>query len=82
MVKIPLYHETTTIGLFLNMSALAIQVEADFSHTARIFVDAPGSTFVSDSGNLMTAPIPEPETYAMLLAGLGLIGFMTRRRKR
>ena len=25
--------------------------------------------------------IPEPETYAMLLAGLGLLGFMTRRRK-
>ena len=27
------------------------------------------------------APIPEPETYAMLLAGLGLIGTMVRRRK-
>jgi probable HAF family extracellular repeat protein len=26
--------------------------------------------------------IPEPETYAMLLAGLGLIGFMARRRKK
>ncbi|MBS0588718.1 MAG: PEP-CTERM sorting domain-containing protein [Proteobacteria bacterium] len=25
--------------------------------------------------------VPEPETYAMLLAGLGLLGFMTRRRK-
>ena len=28
-----------------------------------------------------TPPIPEPETYAMLLAGLGLIGFAARRRK-
>jgi hypothetical protein len=28
-----------------------------------------------------TAPIPEPETYAMILAGLGLLGFMARRRK-
>lgn len=27
------------------------------------------------------APIPEPETYAMMLAGLGLMGFMARRRK-
>lgn len=27
------------------------------------------------------SPIPEPETYAMLLVGLGLIGFMARRRK-
>ncbi|MFC3375878.1 PEP-CTERM sorting domain-containing protein [Rugamonas sp. CCM 8940] len=27
-------------------------------------------------------PVPEPETYAMLLAGLGLVGFMARRRQR
>jgi probable HAF family extracellular repeat protein len=29
----------------------------------------------------LLAPIPEPETYAMLLAGLGLVSFMARRRK-
>lgn len=28
-----------------------------------------------------TAPVPEPETYALMLAGLGLVGFMVRRRK-
>jgi hypothetical protein len=28
-----------------------------------------------------TSPVPEPETYAMLLAGLGLVGFAARRRK-
>jgi hypothetical protein len=27
------------------------------------------------------SPVPEPETYAMLLTGLGLFGFMARRRK-
>ncbi|HKX53004.1 MAG TPA: FxDxF family PEP-CTERM protein [Nitrosospira sp.] len=27
------------------------------------------------------SPVPEPETYAMLLAGLGLMGMMVRRRK-
>ena len=26
-------------------------------------------------------PIPEPETYAMMLAGLGMLGFTARRRK-
>lgn len=30
--------------------------------------------------DFQTAPIPEPETYAMLLAGLGLISVMIRRR--
>lgn len=29
----------------------------------------------------ITAAVPEPETYAMLLAGLGLIGFISRKKK-
>lgn len=33
------------------------------------------------SGMTVTAAIPEPETYAMLLAGLGVLGFTARRRK-
>lgn len=28
-----------------------------------------------------STPVPEPETYAMMLAGLGLMGFVARRRK-
>lgn len=28
----------------------------------------------------VTTPVPEAETYAMMLAGLGLVGFMVRRR--
>lgn len=34
----------------------------------------------SYAGNISIAPVPEPEIYAMLLAGLGLIGFSARRR--
>jgi hypothetical protein len=29
----------------------------------------------------ITVAVPEPETYAMLMAGLGMIGFIARRRK-
>lgn len=35
----------------------------------------------SYSGNLNLVAVPEPETYAMLLGGLGLIGFAARRKK-
>ena len=35
-----------------------------------------GGTF-----NLNLAPVPEPETYSMMLAGLGILAFLARRRK-
>ena len=35
----------------------------------------------SATGSGPVPAIPEPETYAMLIAGLGLLGFVTRRRK-
>lgn len=31
-------------------------------------------------GSVPVNPVPEPETYAMLLAGLGLMGAVIRRR--
>ena len=37
--------------------------------------------FVSGSIGQQVAAVPEPETYAMLMAGLGLIGGIARRRK-
>ena len=39
-----------------------------------------GVYFTSATAGPVT-PVPEPETYAMLLAGLGLVGTMVRRRK-
>jgi hypothetical protein len=36
---------------------------------------------IVDPGNPIVGNVPEPETYAMMLAGLGLLGFMARRRK-
>ena len=37
--------------------------------------------WVNAQDQLYITPIPEPETYAMLLAGLGLMGFVARRRR-
>ena len=39
-----------------------------------------GPNLDSIEGNV--APVPEPETYAMMALGLGLVGFMARRRQR
>ncbi|GJI91838.1 MULTISPECIES: FxDxF family PEP-CTERM protein [Duganella] len=36
---------------------------------------------ISYSGNLVVSAVPEADAYAMLLAGLGLVGVIARRRK-
>ena len=38
-------------------------------------------TSASFGGAVMMAPVPEPETYGMMLAGLGVLGVLARRRK-
>jgi hypothetical protein len=61
--------------------------QADFSFTNAYQQYAFGPSTVaiaqgnSDQELSAVAQIPEPETYAMLLVGLGLIGFTARRKK-
>lgn len=40
-----------------------------------------GSASAQLDGQLLVAAVPEPQTYAMLLAGLGLLGIAARRRR-
>lgn len=51
-----------------------------FSGTADYLQFGDTSAFI-DNIRMTVTPVPEPETYAMMLAGLGLLGCMARRKK-
>lgn len=66
----------------------AAQLQAVFSPSSRVGLaatanDATGGleTFFVASGSAV-APIPEPGTYVLMLAGLGVVGFLSLRRQR
>ncbi len=40
-----------------------------------------GGSTVGFTGSVSVTAVPEPETYALLLAGLGVVGFVARRRQ-
>jgi hypothetical protein len=70
-----------------SMSTGAIDVwtvRADNLGVGSYYLQVSG-TMVSDTsgafgGAVMLQPVPEPATYGMMLAGLGMVGFMARRR--
>jgi hypothetical protein len=41
----------------------------------------PAVLLTDETGRSAALAVPEPETYAVMLGGLGLLGFMARRRK-
>jgi hypothetical protein len=78
---------TGLIGSDLNMYLLE-QTDGVFAarNSASVYsaieqVGSPVFANLDMNGNLMIAAVPEAETYAMMLAGLGLVGFMVARRR-
>jgi PEP-CTERM motif len=75
---------TYFLDIQLNVSVFGVG-SADFSNSFHDFVEvADGVTFSEATGLLPLgppSPAPEPETYALVLAGLGALGFVARRRK-
>ena len=59
---------------------------AGFTFTADLFGPSASNpnvnaTFAVGSGSTPVPNIPEPETYVLMLAGLGVVGFVARRRR-
>ena len=64
---------TVRIRLTLGATAAMTAMDPDFNYA---FIDARELQLT-----VMTTPVPEPETYALLLAGLGAVGFVVARRR-
>ena len=61
-------------------------LSADTLAAGSYYVQVQGTVLSQAAGkyyaNVALAPVPEPETYAMMLAGLGLLGVTARRRSK
>jgi hypothetical protein len=69
-----------------NFTTEPVYASVAFAHFSNMIpledLNASLTGFGPESGIQFLAPIPEPETYVMFMAGLGLMSFMARYRRR
>ena len=77
---------TGTINQFVGSLSFSVSATVDGTllHDLPLFYGFTGGNGLADDGHFVSSavPVPEPETWGMLLAGLGLVGFAARRRLR
>jgi PEP-CTERM motif len=85
-----------TVNVNFGSTAASYSLDSADPFSTRILNFTPGSdgsysfSYLNVGGdnvgalldNVSVSAVPEPETYAMLLAGLGLVGFISRRRRK
>jgi hypothetical protein len=72
--SVGMYFLRQSTGAFAQRNNPSIYAALEFSGN-------PYTASLDAAGNLTVTAVPEPEAYALMLAGLGLVGFMARRRK-
>lgn len=72
------YYETGFLLPTLTAGTLVLTVKGWAGPSTAIDPIAISATY---TGSINVTAVPEPETYAMLLGGLGILGFLSRRRK-
>lgn len=83
----PFFFSTASLGFAVSNGDQSFSQYVQFTATpgskitSLSFSNSPSINSFESANYSVTTPVPEPETYALLLAGLGVVGFMARRRK-
>ena len=74
-------------GLFSNATGSGVYRAIDYgvmnfdANGHFVSFNPSGQWSIEQKVTINTSPVPEPETYGMMLMGLGLMSFLVRRRK-